>query len=109
MNPKADDTHGRRWGTLPPAAVKKFFRPQKWNTMTVSAHGRRTVVNVNGTQTAELKNERGRLKGHLALQLHRGQDVEVAFKDVEILSEAKKVVECPPRAKLEIGPQGIFA
>ena len=85
------ETGGRAWVVKPtPAAVKKFFRPQKWNTMTVSAHGRRIVVKVNGTQTAELKNDRGRLKGHLALPLHGGQDVDVTFKDMEILSEAKK-------------------
>ncbi len=70
--------------------LKKFFKPQKWNTMTVSAHGRRIVVKVNGTQTTELKNDPGRLKGHLALQLHGGQELDVAFKDMVILSEAKK-------------------
>jgi len=85
------ETHGRAWVVKPtPAAVKKFFKPQKWNTMTVSAHGGRIVVNVNGSRTAELKNDRGRPKGHLAMQLHGGQDLEVWFKDMEILSEAKK-------------------
>ncbi|MBL7132710.1 MAG: DUF1080 domain-containing protein [Phycisphaerae bacterium] len=85
------ETDGRAWVVKPtPAAVKKFFRPQKWNTMTVSARGRRIVVKVNGRQTASLTNDRGRLKGHLAIQLHGGQDVEVAFKNMEILSEAKK-------------------
>ena len=56
----------------------------------LSDHGRRIVVNVNGTQTAEPKNDRGRLKGYLAFQLHGGQDVDVTFKDMEILGEAKK-------------------
>ena len=45
--------------------------------MTVSAHGRRIVVHVNGYKTADLKNDQGRLDGHLGLQLHGGQDMEV--------------------------------
>ena len=85
------ETGGRAWVVKPTAAqVKKFFKPGQWNAMTVSANGRRIVVNVNGIQAAELKNDPGRLKGRLALQLHGGQDLEVAFKNMEILTAAKK-------------------
>jgi hypothetical protein len=58
--------------------------------MAVSAHGRRVAVHVNGRKTAELKNDKGRLKGLLALQLHGGQDMHVMFKDIEILVPKKK-------------------
>jgi len=85
------ETGGRAWVVKPsPEDVKKYFRPQQWNEMTVSAHGRRIVVHVNDQKTAELKNDRGRLQGHLALQLHGGQDMLVMFKDIEILVPEKK-------------------
>jgi len=80
------ETGGRAWVIKPTAEeVAKYFKSQQWNEMTVSAHGRRIVVHVNGTKTAELKDDPGRLKGRLALQLHGGQDMHVMFKDIEML------------------------
>lgn len=69
--------------------VAKWFRPGEWNEMAVSAHGRRIVVHVNGLKSAELKNDKGRLEGHLRLQLHGGQDMEVLLKDIEMLVRQK--------------------
>lgn len=84
------ETGGRAWVIQPTAEdVVKWFKPQEWNQMTVSAHGRRIVVHVNGQKSAELKKDKGRLEGHLALQLHGGQDMHVMFKDVEILLPKK--------------------
>lgn len=83
------ETNGRAWVSKPtPEEVKKWFRPGEWNTMTVSAHSRRIVVDVNGFRTAELRDDPGRLEGRMALQLHGGQDCDVAFKDLEILEKA---------------------
>ncbi|MBN1420603.1 MAG: DUF1080 domain-containing protein [Planctomycetes bacterium] len=80
------ETGGRAWVVQPsPEAVSKWFKPQEWNEMVVSAHGRRIVVHVNGRKTAELVDDPGRLEGHLALQLHGGMDMDVSFKDIEIL------------------------
>jgi hypothetical protein len=80
------ETNGRAWVSQPAAAdVKKWFRPQDWNTMTVSAHGKRITVEVNGYQSAELLDDPGRTEGRFALQVHGGQDVDVYFKDIEIL------------------------
>ena len=80
------ETNGRAWVSQPkPEDVKKWYRPNEWNMMTVSAHGRRIAVDVNGYRSAELKDDPGRAEGKLALQLHGGQDVQVMFKDVEIL------------------------
>ena len=85
------ETGGRAWVVQPTAEeVATWFARQEWNEMTVSAHGRRIVVHVNGRKTAELKNDEGRLKGHLALQLHGGQDMHVMFKDIEMLVPQKK-------------------
>ncbi len=84
------ETNGRSWVSQPkPEDVKKWFRPQEWNTMTVSARGGRIVVNVNGHQSAELRNDPGRAEGHLALQVHGSQDCEVYFKDIEMLVKAE--------------------
>jgi hypothetical protein len=80
------ETSGRGWVVQPKAEeVKKFFKPGEWNLLAVSAHGRRIVVHVNDTKTAELVDDPGRLEGHLAFQLHGGQEMEVYFKDIEIL------------------------
>ncbi len=79
------ETFGRAWVVQPDAKfVKTYFKPGEWNEMTVTAKGRDVTVAINGTKTAGLKNDPGRTKGHLALQIHGGQDVEVHFKDVEI-------------------------
>jgi len=90
------ETNGRGWVSKPaPEEVKKCFRPGEWNTMTVSAHGRRIAVDVNGFRTAELRDDPGRLDGRLALQLHGGQEGDVSFKDLEVLEKA------PENSKLE--------
>jgi hypothetical protein len=79
------ETRGRAWVVQPkPEQVAKYFKPGEWNTMTVTAKGRNVTVEVNGTKTAELTNDPGRTEGHIALQLHGGQDMHVEFKDVEI-------------------------
>lgn len=84
------ETGGRAWVVKPaPEDVQKWFTPQEWNQMTVSAHGQRIVVHVNGRKSAELKNDKGRLEGNLAFQLHGGQDMQVMFKDIEILLPKK--------------------
>jgi hypothetical protein len=81
------ETNGRAWVVKPRAEdVAKWYRANEWNEMTVSARGTRVVVHVNGWKTAELPDDaKGRLEGRLALQVHGGQDVEVLFKDIEIL------------------------
>lgn len=79
------ETGGRGWVVEPDSAdVKKWYKPGKWNTMTVSAKGKSVIVHVNGYKTAEIYNDPGRTEGHIALQLHGDQDVLVSFKDIEI-------------------------
>ncbi len=82
------ETGGRGWVARPsPAFIKKHFKPGQWNEMWVSAHGGRIVTHINGHKAVELKNDKGRPKGHIAIQLHGGADVEVRFKDIQIMSE----------------------
>ena len=84
------ETGGRGWVMQPKSEdVQKWFKPGEWNEMAVSAHGRRIVVHVNGLKSVELKNDKGRTEGHFALQLHGSQDMQVLFKDIEILVPKK--------------------
>ena len=79
------ETAGRGWVVEPDSAiVKKWNKPGDWNTMTVKAVGQSVTVHVNGFKTAELQNDPGRTEGHIALQLHGDQDMEVYFKDIKI-------------------------
>jgi len=79
------ETGGRAWVVKPePEKVKECFKPGEWNQMTVTARGRDVTVEVNGVKTAELTDDPGRTKGHIALQLHGGQDMHVEFKDIKI-------------------------
>lgn len=80
------ETGGRGWVVKPePAQVKKWYKPNQWNQMTVSAQGGRVVVHVNGFKTADLANDSGRAEGHFGLQLHGGMEMHVEFKDIELL------------------------
>lgn len=82
------ETGGRAWVVEHPADKKTpWYRKGEWNQLTVSAHGQRVTVHVNGQQTASLPKDSGRLSGHLALQLHGGQDMWVEYRDIEILSK----------------------
>ncbi len=80
------ETNGRAFVLIPkPEVVKKAFKPDDWNEMVVSARGGDITVTVNGVKTAELKNDPGKwTKGHIAFQLHGGNDMLVMFKDIEI-------------------------
>ena len=84
------ETNGRAWVSQPsPEDVKKWFKPQEWNTMSVSAHGGRIAVEVNGHRTAELLDDKSRTEGKLALQVHANLDCDLYFKDIEILEPVK--------------------
>ena len=94
IDPKNDvgglyETNGRAWVSQPtPEQVKTWFKPGEWNEMTVSAKGGDITVTVNGKVSAQLKDDPGKWReGPFALQLHGGQDVEVWFKDIELLQQ----------------------
>ncbi len=81
------ETGGRGWVSQPdPKVIKGLYKPGEWNEMSITAIGRNVVVRLNGTKTVEIKNDPGRLKGHLAMQLHGGMDMEVMFKGIELRS-----------------------
>ena len=83
------ETGGRAWVAQPdPEVTKRIYKPGEWNEMSITAVGRGVTVCLNGTKTVELKDDPGRSKGILALQLHGGMDMEVMFKEIEIRPES---------------------
>jgi len=80
------ETQGRAWVVKQTAdAIKKYYKPKEWNEMTVSAHGPRLVVHVNGTKTADILDPTGARRGRLGVQMHGGQAMDIEFKSIEIL------------------------
>lgn len=85
------ETGGRAWVVKPDAdLIKGCFKPGDWNEMTITAKGKDVTVQLNGTTTAELKNDPGRLEGYFGLQLHGGNEMHVEFKDIEIQGTPKE-------------------
>lgn len=79
------ETLGRAWVKKPDAGVmKKLYTPGEWTDMTVRAVGGDITVSVNGQAVVKLKNDKGAASGHFALQLHGGQRMDVAYKDIKI-------------------------
>jgi hypothetical protein len=92
------ETNGRAWVAQPkPEDVKTWYKPGEWNEMDATAVGRHLVVHVNGKKSAELRDDPGRTEGRIALQLHGGNDMDVRFKDIEIL-EWKQLIPGPDMA-----------
>jgi hypothetical protein len=82
------ESYGRAWVAKPdPEDEKKYTKTDAWNEMIIEAQGGDIVVHVNGTKTAELKDDPSRPKGHFALQMHAGCVMHVLFKDIEILQK----------------------
>jgi hypothetical protein len=79
------ESYGRGWVDKPSDDLEKSYtRDDQWNEMTIQAQGGHVVVHVNGVQSAELKDDPSRARGHLALQMHSGCVMHVLFKDIEI-------------------------
>ncbi len=85
------ETGGRKWLTQPaPELTREVFGMADWNEMTVSAHGERLAVHLNGKRMADIRDAAGRRQGLLGLQLHGGQVMDVEFKSVELLKTSAK-------------------
>jgi hypothetical protein len=79
------ETLGRAWVVQPkPALTASHYRMKEWNEMVVAAVGGDITVQVNGVETARLRDDPGLRSGHIALQLHGNQDMHVRYKDIRI-------------------------
>ncbi len=87
------ETGGRGWVVQPGAEeVKKWYKPDEWNEMIVTAVGKDVTVQVNGHETAALRNDPGRSRGYIGLQLHGGMEMEILFRDVLIKPFSNQLV-----------------
>jgi hypothetical protein len=64
----------------------KQVRSKQWNDYTVIAKGGNVMLKINGVVMCELEDSDPRMprSGKLALQIHRGPDMLVQFKDIRI-------------------------
>ncbi len=77
---------GRGWLVRPkPEDLKKWLKPGEWNELSLVSLGDRVVVHLNGFKTADIVDDKIPKQGKLAFQVHAGQDVDVWFKDVQVL------------------------
>ena len=80
------ETGGRAWVKKPSkkAIAERKYEQGKWADLELRAIGRNVTVSINGVVCSELKNDKGRTKGHFGLQLHGGQEMHVEYKDIRI-------------------------
>jgi len=80
------ETSMRAWVRKPdPKVISKLVKPGTWTDLLVTAIGDNITVSLNGAKVTELLNDAKCLKeGHIALQLHGGQDMRVQFKELAI-------------------------
>ncbi len=83
------ETNGRGWLIKPSEKeVAAWFKPGDWNELVVDAKGGQIQVTINGLLSASLAQYPGPRAGLIGLQLQGGQNVKVAFKDLEIQGTA---------------------
>jgi hypothetical protein len=83
------ETNGRGWLVKPSEKqAGAWFKPGDWNELVVDAKNDRVQITVNGQITANVAQCPGPRVGPIGLQLHGGQNVRVAFKDIEIQGTA---------------------
>lgn len=70
----------------------KIFHKNDWNHYFVIARGHHIQIWLNGVQTVDMVNEKGRLTGPVGIQLCHGEPTEVWFKNIHVkmLPEAGK-------------------
>ena len=81
------ETSMRAWVSKPdPKLIARTVKPGEWTDLLVTAVGDDITVSLNGVRVTELLGDKKCLKeGHIALQLHGGQDMKVQFKDLAIM------------------------
>lgn len=66
------------------AAIEKGVRKNDWNEYVITADGDHIQMELNGVTTVDIQDPDGEKRGVIALQLHRGHDMRISFKDIEI-------------------------
>ena len=81
------ETAMRGWVRKPePDVIENIVTHGEWVSITVTAIDDDVTISLNGTTVTELLGDKESLKkGHIALQLHGGQNMHVEFKDISVL------------------------
>jgi hypothetical protein len=68
------------------AAIEKAVNKDGWNEYVITADGDHIRQELNGVTTVDIQDPDGEKRGVIALQLHRGHNMRISFKDIEIKS-----------------------
>lgn len=66
------------------AALEKAIHKDGWNQYVITAQGDHIVLEINGVKTVDMHDPKGAKSGIIALQLHRGHNMTISFKDIQI-------------------------
>ena len=80
-----DKTKGRGWVAQDDEFILKVRNKEGWNTTCTVAYGDRIVEILNGQRTIDIIDPLCEKSGKVGLQLHGSANVEMWFKDFEIL------------------------
>ena len=79
------ESYDRGWLVHPTVDdEKRWVRPGDCNDLEILASGGTVEVRLNGTVTAQLRDDPGRPRGHIALQMHSGTVMDVRFRDIQV-------------------------
>ncbi len=80
-----DESRRKKTLVLPPPEALEGVDRAGWNEYTIRAQGNFITLHLNGIRTVHyIETERVRRNGFIALQVHKGPEIEVWFKDVAI-------------------------
>jgi len=64
------------------AALEKAVVKDGWNEYVITAKGHHVTQVLNGVTTVDIEDPEGPTTGIIALQLHRGHNMKISFKDI---------------------------
>lgn len=64
------------------ATVAAAIHQDDWNEYVITANGHHITQVLNGVTTVDVEDPEGATKGIIALQLHKGHDMQISFKDI---------------------------
>ena len=66
------------------AALEKAVVKDGWNEYVITAQGHHVTQVLNGVTTVDIEDPEGPTTGIIALQLHRGHNMKISFKDIQL-------------------------
>lgn len=64
--------------------VSEVVHKDGWNESIITARGSQITIFLNGLKTVDINDPEGARSGIIALQLHKGQNMTISFKDILI-------------------------